>query len=43
MEKAKRGEGGTITLKFLGKGDGLNFAALCLLWSWVVELRLQGL
>lgn len=24
------GQGGTITLKFMGKGDGLNFAALCL-------------
>lgn len=34
-------EGGTITLKFLGKGNGLNIAALCLLWSWGgVELRL---
>lgn len=28
MEKAKLKEGRTITLKFFGKGDGLNIAAL---------------
>lgn len=30
MEKAKLGEGGAITLKFLGKGDALNLATFCL-------------
>lgn len=39
--ESQAGRGETNNLEVLGKGDGLIFAPLCLLWSWLVELSPQ--